>query len=194
MSLLANLTTDSDKAVLELAKALNLTEGQLDELREQLRIEAGAISQEAFEDIIDETRQALNKSQDEGTPYEEAIGVAVLLLLSRWGRDKGVRNWLITMQNSINQFAAGRQLVQQRDGTVYEYWLYDAILDPQTTQICRSYNGTIKHRSDPWWTGRYPPNHFGCRSGVRALTAEQAVARGITLNPSNVLPAAGFED
>lgn len=47
---------------------------------------------------------------------------------------------------------------------------FDAVIDSQTTDLCRKFNGVIKPIDDVFWDLYYPPNHFGERSGVRKLS------------------------
>jgi SPP1 gp7 family putative phage head morphogenesis protein len=44
---------------------------------------------------------------------------------------------------------------------------FDAVLDGQTTELCKSLNGVILPIGHPFWNTYYPPNHFNCRSTVR---------------------------
>ncbi len=74
------------------------------------------------------------------------------------------------------------------------FWMYDAILDARTSEICRDFNGTTLPHDDPWWSSHYPPVHHRCRSGVRALRAEQVSRMGgqTTEPPTEHQPQAGF--
>lgn len=80
----------------------------------------------------------------------------------------------------LGAYAAGRYK-QQTDPQVLAgrpFWLYDAVLDSGTTPICRGLNELIRRHDDPIWQRIYPPNHYGCRAGVRSLTTAEARARG----------------
>lgn len=59
------------------------------------------------------------------------------------------------------------------------YWMFDAILDSATTQICRDANGTVLPADHPWWDNNVPPRHHRCRSGIRNLRTRDAQRRGI---------------
>jgi SPP1 gp7 family putative phage head morphogenesis protein len=48
---------------------------------------------------------------------------------------------------------------------------FDAVLDTQTTDLCRSLDGTTLPIDHPFWNRFYPPNHWGCRSTVRQLSS-----------------------
>lgn len=48
---------------------------------------------------------------------------------------------------------------------------FDVVMDAQTTDICRPLNGVIVSMDDPMLDIYYPPNHFNCRTTMRALNS-----------------------
>lgn len=66
------------------------------------------------------------------------------------------------------QMASKWQQIQANKATL-PLLQFDAIIDGQTSDLCRSLEGIIKPADDPFWDKYYPPNHFGCRSTVRQL-------------------------
>lgn len=60
---------------------------------------------------------------------------------------------------------------------------FDAVLDAQTTSLCRGLHGTILPFDHVFWDINYPPNHFRCRSTVRQL-------RSGALTPADKIPSA----
>lgn len=82
-----------------------------------------------------------------------------------------VTTWLKTERElaiASGQMSATWQRAQENK-EVLPLLQFDAILDGRTSPICKSLDGVIKPVSDPFWNIYYPPNHFGCRSDVRAL-------------------------
>lgn len=59
------------------------------------------------------------------------------------------------------------------------YWMYVAVLDKNTRPSHAALHGKVYPYDDPFWDYFYPPNDWGCRCRVRALTAEQVKQRGI---------------
>ena len=47
---------------------------------------------------------------------------------------------------------------------------YDAVMDNNTSDLCRGFDGILRPVNDDFWNQFYPPNHFGCRSSVRQRT------------------------
>jgi SPP1 gp7 family putative phage head morphogenesis protein len=79
-------------------------------------------------------------------------------------------------------YNAGRY-AQMREPSVQRFrpfWMYDAILDSRTTDVCKACNGTILDAEDPWWGTHVPPLHHRCRSSIRNLRRSEAEKRGIT--------------
>ncbi|NOS92455.1 MAG: minor capsid protein [Cyclobacteriaceae bacterium] len=64
---------------------------------------------------------------------------------------------------------------------------FDAIIDTQTTEICRPLDGVTLPVDHPFWNRFYPPNHYGCRSTVRQL------AQG-TVTANDKIPSADIPD
>lgn len=77
---------------------------------------------------------------------------------------------------------AGKWVEIQKNKAALPLLRYDAVLDGQTTGLCRSLDGVTLPVDHPFWSIRYPPNHFGCRSSVRQL------ASGV-VTPENEIPA-----
>lgn len=50
---------------------------------------------------------------------------------------------------------------------------YDAILDKNTSDICRPLDGITAKVSDPIWKKIMPLNHFNCRCAVKQLSEEE---------------------
>ncbi len=50
-----------------------------------------------------------------------------------------------------------------------QYLKYDAILDMQTSDICRPLDGIVRHMDDPFWNTHMSPNHYNCRCTVQQV-------------------------
>jgi SPP1 gp7 family putative phage head morphogenesis protein len=63
---------------------------------------------------------------------------------------------------------------------------FDAVIDKQTSDICRPLEGVIKPVGDPFWDTYYPPNHFRCRSTVRQLPSGVVTPDNRIVTPEKV--------
>ncbi|HOV14818.1 MAG TPA: phage minor head protein, partial [Spirochaetota bacterium] len=73
---------------------------------------------------------------------------------------------------------AGRYNEMMEYIDIAPYWQYVAVVDKNTDPKDLAINGTIRRYDDPFWNEWYPPNHFGCRCSLRALTKEYLEKKG----------------
>jgi SPP1 gp7 family putative phage head morphogenesis protein len=84
--------------------------------------------------------------------------------------------------NQITAMSAGDRVASIQNPDV-EYYQYVAILDPRTTDVCKSLEGKILKKNDELWTTHLPPNHFNCRS--RVITFSKGLAEQLNLKESS---------
>lgn len=80
--------------------------------------------------------------------------------------------------------AVARQQVQRATAEQRPYWMYDSMDDARTRPEHAALDNLVFRHDDPFWDTHYPPNGFNCRCRVRALTAEEVEARGLTVSNS----------
>ncbi|NSY36531.1 phage head morphogenesis protein [Pseudoalteromonas sp. JC28] len=83
--------------------------------------------------------------------------------------------------NLQTAYMSGRYRRMLARSKTHPYWQYVAIDDAQTRPEHRLLHGKVFRFDDPIWQTIFPPNGWGCRCRVRALTAEQVKARGLTV-------------
>lgn len=95
------------------------------------------------------------------------------------------------VQRSLN---AGRYRQMREPGVARfrPYWMFDAILDDRTTDICERRHKVILPHDHPFWRSNTPPLHHRCRSSLRSLRRTEAERRGITTVPPVDSPPEGF--
>lgn len=94
-------------------------------------------------------------------------------------------SFITTTQTAYN---AGRyaQLTDPDVKRTREFWLYDAVVDNRTTEICLGLDQLTLPADDPQWGGIYPPNHHRCRAGIRSQTRRQVERRGGATKPADM--------
>jgi SPP1 gp7 family putative phage head morphogenesis protein len=140
--------------------------------------------------------QQIAKAIENGTPLEEFKKTVAADLAKAWGKADSARVETIFLTNVQKAYNRGRfqQLKEPEMRQLRPFWMYDAILDGRTSQICKARNKTVLPEDDPWWQTNYPPLHFRCRAGVRGLSKREARRIGISAAPPEkaVAPTSGF--
>lgn len=86
--------------------------------------------------------------------------------------------------NVATAYQAGRYQQQLASVETHPYWQYIAILDGRTRKSHAAMHGRVFRWDDPIWDKLYPPNDWGCRCRVRALTEAQVKQMGLTVESS----------
>lgn len=76
----------------------------------------------------------------------------------------------------------------QNNKSTLPFLQFDAVLDTQTSPICRPLDGVIKSVEDPFWDVYYPPNHYRCRSGARQLRTGRITPDHQVVHPEKGIP------
>ncbi|MEW6378605.1 MAG: phage minor head protein [bacterium] len=93
---------------------------------------------------------------------------------------------IVLHQNIQTSYSVGRYNKQMERAKQRPWWRYNSIDDAGTTPLCYELGGhgstpAVCYRYDhPFWNKFYPPNHFGCRSGVDDLSDDDLEEEGIT--------------
>jgi len=141
-------------------------------------------------DILQDIREMLQKALDDGITYQQFLEELEPRLRAKgwWGRREVTtetgkqvvqlgsphRLALIYRQNTQSALNAGRFKAFLDNADKRPFLMYVAVRDDRTTAICKSLDGQVRPVGDPFWNTYAPPNHFGCRSRLRPLTAKQA--------------------
>lgn len=86
--------------------------------------------------------------------------------------------------NMQTSFMAGRYRRYKANVDARPYWMYVAVLDGNTRPDHRKLNGRVFRHDDPIWRSLFPPNGWGCRCRVRALSEAQVKRMGLTVESS----------
>lgn len=152
-------------------------------------------------DLLQDIRQAvddvLSKGQTERTFIQELK--PKLQAKGWWGEQVWVDNKgnarkvqlgstrrlkTIYRTNTQTAYMAGRYRRQLASSESHPYWQYVSIQDQSTRPSHAKLNGKVFRYDDPIWQYLYPPNGWGCRCRVRALTAAQVERMGLVVENS----------
>lgn len=174
---------------------------------QEAHAEAFTVAKMASLDLLADTRAIVDHGIAAGLT-ERQIAAALTPRLQRagwWGRvvdpvsgetvrlGSARRLKTIIRTNTRVAFAAGRERQQRASAGAFPYWEYVAVLDPSTRHTHREMHGKVFRADDPAWNTIYPPNGFGCRCRVRALSARQVRARGREIIKKTTSESAPFK-
>lgn len=89
--------------------------------------------------------------------------------------------------NMSTAYMSGRYKAMLENSDHRPYWQYIAIDDGRTRESHRALDGKVFRYDDPIWDTLYPPNGWGCRCRVRALTEKQLQQKGLSVERSDGL-------
>nr|DAK31769.1 MAG TPA: minor capsid component [Caudoviricetes sp.] len=90
----------------------------------------------------------------------------------------------ILRTNKSVAYHAGRYAEQITNSDEQPYWQYVAVQDSRTRPSHMALHGKVYRFDDPIWDTLYPPNGWGCRCRVRALSDFQLNNLGLSVDES----------
>ena len=84
--------------------------------------------------------------------------------------------------NIQTSYMTGRYKTQVENTDNRPYWQYVAVMDRRTRPSHRILNGRVFRFDDPFWNDFYPPNGWGCRCRVRALSNSNIKDRNLDVD------------
>ena len=151
-------------------------------------------------DILDDIRKMVQKSLDEGLTFQQFKKELEPKLKNKgwWGKvSVGDGETIETVQlgspwrlktiyrtNIQTSYMAGRYQEQIDNVDNRPNWEYVAVMDNRTRPSHAELNGLIFPYDDPFWDSFYPPNGWGCRCRVRALSDDDISSRDLSVYSS----------
>lgn len=153
-------------------------------------------------DVLQDIRQAVERALQEGKTLAWFARELTPVLQAKgwWGRQEHIdqdsgeisqvqlgSSWrlrTIYRANLQTAYMAGRYAEQMENVEDRPYWMYVAVLDGRTRPSHRAMNGRVFRYDDPIWKQFYPPNGWGCRCRVIALSASQVERMGLKVESS----------
>lgn len=148
------------------------------------------------DNVLTDLHAAITKAIEKGTTLEEFRKDFDAAVARTGWPYKGGRNWrtrVIYETNMRTAYQAGRYKQLQEIKSRRPYWQYDHsdfVTHPRPEH--EAWDGLVLDADDPWWDTHYPPNGWGCRCSVRALS-KRDLARLGKQTPDNA-PAIVWEE
>ena len=160
-----------DKAIAWFRERTTINDEAFESLLESAGQKALTISEYAQLNMVSRILKEAKKSERKGESIDDFRKRMSRRLRREWGTSNPSALITIWRTELQKEHQRGRyfQLTKQSVKNLRPFWIFDAILDSRTSAICNARHGEIRHVDDQWWQSNYPPLHFNCRSGVRAL-------------------------
>ena len=171
-----------------------------DEMRHEAHHKSFTVAKVARADLLAAIHQSLLDAQRDGTKFEtwKKGLLPTLSDLGWWGEveitdpktgvtrvvDVNSRRLENIYRTNMYVARAASRCRQQREAP-QPYWQYLTKDDDRTRPLHQAQHQKVRHKDDPWWRTNYPPNGWGCRCDVRALSAGQVKRYGYEIEPKN---------
>jgi SPP1 gp7 family putative phage head morphogenesis protein len=187
---------DFEEAVRFFRAKVPMRKEEWEALEEAARSRAFTVAGVAQLSLVADVHKALEKAIAKGTSLAEFKRDVGAKLVKEWGGEKPGRLETIFRTNVQTAYSAGRMEMLTQPGALKArpYWMLLPIGDDRTSAICKRFirPPVILPADSPWWTTHIPPMHFRCRTALRALSAQEAKARGVLKAGPPVKPDEGF--
>jgi len=180
-----------EEAVEFMKEKLSLTPEEFYRLDAKARFRAFTVAKLTGLDAIERVKEKLIKAIEEGKTLKEWIeelGEDGILKAVGFHRQNPWYLETVFRTNISTAYNAGRLMQIQRSKDKIKYLEYIAIDDSRTTPICRRLDRTKLPADDPFWATYTPPNHFNCRSTVRAIFRDSEEAKRVRRKKPGELP------
>lgn len=171
------------------------------EMSTQAHAQAFTVAKATSLDVLESIQLELDRALATGTTEREFKKnlKPVLEKLGWWGKQINVnsrgdaeevqlgsprRLSTIYRTNLATAYQAGRYQQQLASSETHPYWQYIATMDDRTRAAHAALHLKVFRYDDPIWQKLYPPNGWGCRCRVRALTKSQVEREGLTIESS----------
>ena len=174
------------------------------DVAQQAHARAFTVAKAARLDILETIRKEVERAISQGVTSAEFIKTLKprLQKLGWWGKqvivDSKGRAELVQLgspwrlrtiyrANVQSAYMAGRYKQQLTFSDTRPWWLYVAVMDENTRASHGALNNKVFRFDDPIWQSHYPPNGWGCRCRVRALSDRRLQSLGLAPQSSEGL-------
>lgn len=180
-------------------KKVPLESWRYEEIWQESQAKAFTVAKSTNMNILSDIQAELNTALNEGTTLQEFKNNLVPTLTSK--------GWLPKIDDTVDEddekavskatakrldtiyhtnmnvaYSAGTYKSLVEASSILPYWKYVAIKDGRTRPEHLQFDGLIFHHTHPFWQNFYPPNDWGCRCDVVAVSTEEALASGKLVN------------
>ena len=157
-------------------------------------------------DLLSDIQKSLSEAYKDGRRFDEwQKDIKPLLAKKGWLGDVSVTNpntgetkriyvgsrRLRRIFNTNMRVSVAKARYESQMNSHAQYFRYVAILDSRVRPNHKKLHGLILPKTDKFWDKNYPPNDWGCRCKVQALTEDEVKSEGWQVSKSAPLNIAG---
>lgn len=171
-----------DEAIDYFRQKLNMPTLAWTDIWEHQHAHAFVVAGAVKADLIEDFRQAIDQAIELGTGYADfRASFEDIVKRHGWSYNGGAgwRSRVIYNTNLQTSYQAGRYQQMKNITQRRPYWQYkhsNQVADPRPEH--QAWDGLILRHDDPWWQTHYPPNGWGCRCKVYALSDRDLARQG----------------
>lgn len=178
-----------DEALRWFRARVPMTQAAFDALTADASARAFTLAGVARLAVVSDVWRALDTALASGTTLRDFKRDVASSVLEQWGGSVANPAWRMELvfRNATQRAYVHGRVEQLRDpdvARVRPVWMFDAVGDARTSEICKSLDGTTLPADDPWWSTHTPPCHHACRSTVRGLRASDPRAKAVAAPPT----------
>jgi len=175
-----------EQAVEALRARLPIDSELFGQLEAALKFRAFTAARLGGQDLLARLQDVMAENIREGegvAAFVERVGADELLEQSGFARKNPFYLETVYRTNTTTAYNAGRRAEFEELSEAIAMLEFFGIADGRQTDICNSYDGIRRPQDDPIWGVITPPNHFNCRSTVRAIYRGTSEAEELSPTP-----------
>lgn len=154
---------------------VNLPSDHWTDLMNEAHSHGFAVAGAASDALVGDFRRAVDKAISQGTGFQEFRKDFDSIVQKHGWKHTGKAGWrarVIYETNMTTAFAAGRyaQMTAPHMLEAFPYWQYHHTPCAHPRLLHLAWDGMILRADDPFWATCYPPNGWGCRCFVTAVS------------------------
>jgi len=177
-----------EEAIASLRRRAAVPKGEFAKMSARERAQSFTVAGVVDLDIVSDVLRSIEKAVADGQTLEEwqeAIGDTLRNAWAGTVANPSARMETIFRTNVQSAYAAGRYAEATDPDTLAmrPYWMYSAVMDDRTTEVCAACDGVVRPASDAFWHTHNPPAHYNCRSTLITLSEDLAKEYGVSHKP-----------
>lgn len=171
-----------ERAIAALATKLAIPSESWADLWQGMHAAAFVVAGATKQAVVEDFHEAVTRAIDEGRTLEQFRGDFDRIVAEHGWSYRGSRGWrsrVIYQTNMRTAHAAGEWAGIQDTKKLLPYLRYVTMDDPRVRPEHAAWHNVVLPVDHPWWETHFPPNGWGCRCRVEALSERMLKRLGL---------------